>query len=93
MPWPRDVRPPGLSRPIAARISAWSLVGCWVTSAPSPNATTPTSIDDGWASTNRRATSCATARRVGATSSAPMLLETSTTSSTVPLARELASVA
>jgi hypothetical protein len=92
-PWPNDVRPPVFSRSIAAVTSACSAVGCWVTSAPAPNATSPMSIDEGWAATKRRATSWATARRVGATSSAPMLLDTSTTTSTVPLARERARVA
>ena len=38
-PWPNDVRPPVFSRSIAASTSAWSAVGCWVTSAPAPKAT------------------------------------------------------
>src|SRR5204862_8048818 len=78
---------------MAASSSWWSLDGCWVTSAPAPNATRPTSMDDGCASTKRRATYWAAASRDGSTSSAVMLFETSTTNITVPAERELASVA
>ena len=84
---PSEVPPETLRRPIAAAASAWSRLGRLVTSAPCSKATTPISMLSGCAVMNDRAARCAAASRSGATSLAPMLLDTSMATMTVPDAR------
>ena len=76
-----------VKRSIAVSTSAWALVGAWTMTAPSPNATTPMRTSDGWRSTNARAAALAASMRVGLTSSACMLFETSKARITVPSRR------
>ena len=82
-----EVPPSTLSRWIAATAWVWSELGRSVVRAPLWKATTPVSTLLGWASTNATAAFFAASSRVGATSVAPMLFETSIATITVPAAR------
>lgn len=84
---PSEVPPVSFSRSMALSATEWSASGRAVVSAPRSNATTPMSTLSGCAATNARAARCAPASRVGATSSAPMLLDTSRARMTVPAVR------
>ena len=77
----------------AAFATARSAVGSDVVSAPWSNPTTPMSTVSGWASMNADAACCAAASRLGATSSALMLLDTSIARMTVPALRPTGSEA
>ena len=77
----------------AAFAAARSALGSEVVSAPWSNPTTPMSTVSGWASMNARAACCAAASRLGATSSALMLLDTSIARMTVPALRPTGSEA
>ncbi len=84
MPWPSDVPFCGERRSIDDRIAARSRVGDWTAMPPSLKATTPTMTPDGCRSTKAFAASRAAAMRVGSTSVAAMLPETSKARTTMP---------
>ena len=77
----------------AALVAARSALGSDVVSAPWSKPTTPMSTVSGWASMNARAVCWAAASRLGATSSALMLLDTSIARMTVPALRPTGSAA
>ena len=77
----------------AALAAARSALGSDVVSAPWSKPTTPMSTVSGWASMNASAVCCAAASRLGATSSALMLLDTSIARMTVPALRPTGSAA
>ena len=62
---------------MAARMSSRLCVGDWTTDAVAANETTPMRVVFGCSATNARAASCAAAMRLGLTSVARMLPDTS----------------
>ena len=88
-----EVPPAVRSLCTAAFAAARSALGCDVVSAPWSNPTTPMSTLSGWASMNDSAACCAAASRLGVTSSALMLLDTSIARMTVPALRPTGSAA
>ena len=93
MPCPTEVPRAGPSRSIAWITDAWSEVGASTDSPASENATTPITTPGGWRSTIAFAAALAASSRVGWTSSAAMLPETSNVSMIVPSTRGRATVA
>ena len=77
MPLPTAVPRCSWNRSIAARMSSRLCVGDCTTDAVAANDTTPMRVDFGCSATNARAASCAAAMRLGLTSVARMLPETS----------------
>ena len=68
---------------MAARMSSRLCVGDWTTDAVAANETTPIRVVFGCSATNARAASCAAAMRLGLTSVARMLPDTSIAMMTV----------
>ncbi len=87
MPRPRDVPRSGPRRSIAATSSARSAVGVCVEKPVSLKTTVPMRTELGWPSMNASAAVLAASIRVGATSVAAMLPETSNARMTVPSRR------
>jgi hypothetical protein len=83
---PSDVPPAALSWLTAVSALVWSALGAAVSRPPCSNATTPMSTEPGWALMKPRAAVSAAPSRLGATSVAVMLPETSIARITVPLA-------
>ena len=82
-----EVPPDGVRRATAAAARAWSALGSPALNAPAPKATTPMSTLSGCASMRVVATFLAASRRLGLTSVAVMLWETSMAMMTVPAER------
>src|SRR3984957_15585147 len=83
---PSEVPPPVFSRPTAARAVAWSALGIAASRPPCSKAITPISTLSGCALMNACAALCAALSRLGGTSVADMLPDTSMARMTVPLA-------
>ena len=77
IPLPMAVPRCSWNRSIAARMSSRLCVGDCTTDAVAANDTTPMRVVFGWSATNARAASCAATMRLGLTSVARMLPETS----------------
>ena len=87
MPRPSEVPRSGSSRWMADSTARRSSVGTWVENPASLNATIPIRTDGGCRATKARAAALAASRRVGSTSVAAMLPETSKARTTVPSSR------
>ena len=86
MPLPIAVPRCSWKRSIAPRMSSRLCVGVCTTDAVAANDTTPIRVVFGWSATNARAASCAATSRVGLTSVARMLPDTSIARITVSCA-------